>query len=96
MGFALGAFFLESIFTRVFANTTGWISYIPQVLPNANVTVLMQQNGSQALVAIGFLSGGDTLIAGASVVRSAAILGLYVTLFAVAAAWHLRRNDLAG
>lgn len=96
VGFALGVFFLEGIFTRVFTNTTGWISYIPQVLPNAHINVLMLQNGPQASAALGFLGASDALAPGASAMRSAAILCLYATTFAVVAAWQVRRKDLVG
>jgi len=95
-GFALGFFFLESIFTGVLDTATGFLSHLPEALVNANALSVMNANG---IVPDNSLTGPFGLLAGdgSSVVpvwRAAGVLMLRIVAFGTVAFWRFRRRDL--
>lgn len=95
-GFALGFFFLESLFTGVLDTATGFLSHVPEALVNANALSVMGANG---LVPDNSLTGPFGLVAGGggSVVpvwRAAGVLMLWILVFGGVAFWRFRRRDL--
>ncbi|HEY5476428.1 MAG TPA: ABC transporter permease subunit [Tepidiformaceae bacterium] len=95
-GFALGFFFLESLFTGVLDTATGFLSHVPEALVNANALSVMGANG---LVPDNSLTGPFGLVAGGggSVVpvwRAAGVLVLWIVAFGSIAFWRFRRRDL--
>lgn len=94
VGFSVGFFFLESIFTGVLTDAEGLLSHVPAALFNTNIFAIMQANGA---VPAGSLTGPFSLTAGSSTVpiwRGTLILFLWsATLFA-AAFWRFGRRDL--
>lgn len=95
-GFALGFFFLESLFTGVLDTATGFLSKVPEALVNANALSVMNANG---IVPENSLTGPFGLVAGAgsSIVplwRAVGVLLLWIAAFASVAFWRFRRRDL--
>ena len=99
VGFSVGFFFLESIFTGVLSDAQGLLSHVPAVLVNANIFAVMQSNGA---VPAGSLSGPFGVLGltvGSSAVpiwRGALVLFLWTALLSGVALWRFVRRDLRG
>ena len=92
VGFSLGCFFLESIFTGLLTNATGWLSHVPGWLFNTNIAAVMHLNG---------VVPGDSPIgsfvassSGTSAGRGAAVLAAWMAAFAAIAFWRFIRRDI--
>jgi len=94
VGFALGFFFLEGIFTGLLENAHGFLAKIPEALLNVNAIAVMQANGvlnGDSQDRGPFLSG----VAGPDAWRAAAILATYIIVFGAVAFWRFERRDIS-
>jgi len=92
VGFSLGFFFLEGIFTGLLENATGFLSHVPEVLLNTNALAVMAANGVLG-------NGQDRgpffgAAAGIPEWRGAAVLLAYVVAFAAVSFWRFQRRDI--
>ncbi len=94
VGFSLGFFFLESIFTGLLDTAHGFLGKIPEALLNANASAVMSANGAVQgdMGGGGPLGGGGT--GGPSVLRGAAVLLIWLTAFLVVSFWRFERRDI--
>jgi ABC-type transport system involved in multi-copper enzyme maturation permease subunit len=93
VGFSLGFFFLEGIFTGLLDSARGLLSRIPEGLFNANVQAVMSGNGT--------LSGDSQdrgpfspSPGGIPEWRGAAFLLAWIAAFALFAFWRFQRRDI--
>jgi len=93
VGFSLGFFFLEGVFTGLLQNASGWLSHVPEALLNANALGVMKANGllSQTAQDRGPFAAA---LGGVPVWRGFTILLLYIVLFAGVAFWRFQRRDI--
>jgi ABC-2 type transport system permease protein len=94
VGFSVGFFFLESIFTGVLNDAQGLLSHLPAALFNANIFAIMQANGT---VPAGSLTGPFSLTVVSSSVpiwRGALILLFWSATLLGVAFWRFARRDL--
>ncbi len=93
VGFSLGFFFLEGIFTGLLDNAHGLLAHIPEALMNANVSAVMAANGvlgSDSQDRGPFITGGS----GVGIWQGASVLLLYVAVFGMVAFWRFQRRDI--
>lgn len=92
VGFSLGFFFLEGIFTSLLESAHGWLAHVPEALLNVNASAVMQANGvlsgSQDRGPFSVSSGGP------SVWRGAAVLAAYLAAFGIVSFWRFSRRDI--
>ena len=88
VGTALGAYFMEGIFTGLVSNATGWVSHIPDALLNINADSIMTLNGTVPGEGAGpLLSGSD----GEPIWRASLVLAWGAAFVALAfVAFHRR------
>ena len=89
VGVALGVYFMESIFTGVLTNATGWLAHVPELLINVNSDSIMSLNGANPRG--GPFSGGD---ATAPIWRATLIVALWIAGFAAIAFVRFQRRDI--
>jgi ABC-type transport system involved in multi-copper enzyme maturation permease subunit len=94
VGFSLGFFFLESIFTGLLDTASGFLGKIPEALLNVNAAAVMSANGAVQ----GDTGGGGPLGGGSSggpsVLRGAAVLSAWLVVFLVVSFWRFERRDV--
>lgn len=92
VGFSLGFFFLESIFTGLLDTAHGFLAKIPEALLNANASAVMRANGAVQ----GDAGGGGPFSGsgGPSVLRGATVLLIWLLVFLVVSFWHFERRDV--
>jgi ABC-type transport system involved in multi-copper enzyme maturation permease subunit len=92
-GFALGIFFLESIFTGLMADAQGILPHIPEALLNVNVLSVVAENG---VVRDSWLTGPFGVVVGGSDVplaRGAGLLAAWTVVLVGVAFWRFSRRD---
>jgi ABC-type transport system involved in multi-copper enzyme maturation permease subunit len=93
VGFSLGFFFLESIFTGLLETASGWLGKIPEALLNSNATAVMSANGSVQGDA-GFGGGAAGATTGPPVLRGTLVLLAWLLVFLVVSFWRFERRDV--
>jgi ABC-type transport system involved in multi-copper enzyme maturation permease subunit len=92
VGAALGAYFVESIFTGILTNAEGWTSHIPDALINYNGESLMRANGT-----VTGSGGAGPFIFGAGdapALRAAAVLLAWMAVILAVVFWRFSRRDI--
>jgi ABC-type transport system involved in multi-copper enzyme maturation permease subunit len=92
VGFALGFFFLEGIFTSLLDNARGLLSHVPDAMLNINAMGVMHANGSYP----GSQDRGGPFSGpvGPAAWVGAAVLGAWMAAFVVATFWRFLRRDI--
>ncbi|MGH2633999.1 MAG: ABC transporter permease subunit [Tepidiformaceae bacterium] len=93
VGFSLGFFFLEGVFTGLLENASGWLAHVPEVLLNANAMAVMRANGLLSTNAQD-RSPFAAAPGGVPVWRGFGVLLLYSAVFAAVAFWRFQRRDI--
>jgi ABC-type transport system involved in multi-copper enzyme maturation permease subunit len=93
VGFALGFFFLEGIFTGLLDSAHGFLAHIPDALMNANVTAVMRANG---VLSSDSQDRGPfaTSQGGVGIWQGALVLLAYIAAFGMAAFWRFQKRDI--
>jgi ABC-type transport system involved in multi-copper enzyme maturation permease subunit len=91
VGISLGLYFMESIFTGVLTDATGWLSHVPEGLININADSLMSLNGVNPRGGAGPLLNGS---GGEPVWRATVILLAWILGFAAIGFWRFQRRDI--
>ena len=94
-GFALGLFFLESVFTTLMVNAKGLLPHIPEALLNVNVLSVVSENG---FVRDSWLTGPFGVVIGNSDVplaRGAALLAAWTVGLTALAFWRFAHREFA-
>jgi ABC-type transport system involved in multi-copper enzyme maturation permease subunit len=93
VGFSLGFFFMESIFTSLLDTAHGFLEKIPEAMINANAAAVMTANGVSGNEGQGggpFSGGGASL----PMWRGVSVLVLWLVVFLVIAFWRFERRDI--
>ena len=93
VGFSLGFFFLEGVFTGLLENANGWLAHVPEALLNANAMAVMRANGLLSTNAQD-RSPFAAAPGGVAVWRGFSVLLLYIVVFGVIAFWRFQRRDI--
>lgn len=94
-GFALGIFFLETIFTAVLADAKGILPHIPEALLNVNIISVVAANGP---IRDSWLTGPFGAVIGTTDVplgRAAALLATWTVALTALAFWRFSRRDFS-
>ena len=93
VGFSLGFFFLEGVFTGLLENANGWLAHVPEVLLNANAMAVMRANGllsTNAQDRSPFAGSPG----GVPVWRGFGVLLVYIVVFGAVAFWRFQHRDI--
>lgn len=93
VGFSLGFFFLEGIFTGLLDSAHGFLGHVPEALMNANVSAVMAANGvlsSDSQDRGPFVTGSSAV----GIWQGTAVLLLYVAVLGLVAFWRFQRRDI--
>lgn len=93
VGFSLGFFFLEGVFTGLLENANGWLAHVPEALLNTNAMAVMRANGLLSTNAQD-RSPFAAPPGGVPEWRGAAVLFLYIAVFAIVAFWRFQHRDI--
>ena len=93
VGFSLGFFFLEGVFTGLLENAHGWLAHVPEALLNANAMAVMRANGLLSTNAQD-RSPFAGAPGGVPVWRGFGVLLVYIAVFAAVAFWRFQHRDI--
>lgn len=93
VGFALGFFFLEGIFTGLLTSAHGLLAKIPQGMLNINASAVLKANG---VLSSDTQDRGpfNTALDNPDVWRGVAILSAYIAVFGIVAFWRFQQRDI--